>query len=588
MNAARKYAVESLSYDVLVIGAGGAGLRAAVAISDAGLSVGVVSKSLLGKAHTVMAEGGVAAAMAHVEADDNWEVHFRDTMKSGHFINNARMVELLTTEAPERVLELESWGAVFDRTPEGDIMQRAFGAHSYRRLCHVGDHTGKELLRTLQNRVTHLGVTFYPEVIVTRLFLIDGRIAGALAYQRRDGHFLLFQTRAVVLATGGWGRLYATSSNSWESTGDGTALAVTAGATLSDMEMVQFHPTGMVWPPGVRGLLVTEGVRGEGGVLVNAEGRRFMADYDAERMELSSRDVVARAIYREVQAGRGTPHGGAWLDITARGSDFINRKLPSMRAQFLALADVDITRQPMEVAPTCHYMMGGVRVDPDTCTTAVPGLFAAGEVAAGLHGANRLGGNSLADLLVFGKRSGEGAAAFARQAPSPSAVSTRQVQAEIDRVLKPLERVDGPSPYQLHSDLQQLMSHHAGLARTGSALSEGLYHLLELREQARHLAVPGGTLYNPGWNLALDLDALLLLGEAIIDSALERTESRGAHFREDCPAEDPAWAQVNVVITQDEEGALHVGTAPVVPPGPRLQHILSPLDGQSTAGRTGS
>lgn len=588
MNAARKYAVESRPHDVLVIGAGGAGLRAAVAISEAGLSVGVVSKSLLGKAHTVMAEGGVAAAMGHLDAKDSWEVHFRDTMKSGHFINNARMAELLTTEAPARVLELEAWGAVFDRTPAGEIMQRAFGAHSYRRLCHVGDHTGKELLRTLQNRVTHLGVTFYPEVIVTRLFRVGGRMAGALAYQRRDGRFLLFRAPAIVLATGGWGRLYATSSNSWESTGDGTALAFAVGAELSDMEMVQFHPTGMVWPPGVRGLLVTEGVRGEGGILLNSQGRRFMADYDAERMELSSRDVVARAIYREVQAGRGTPHGGAWLDITARGADFINRKLPSMRAQFLALADVDITRQPMEVAPTCHYMMGGVRVDPDTCTTPVSGLFAAGEVAAGLHGANRLGGNSLADLLVFGKRAGEAAAELAREATHLPAVSDRQVEAEIDRVLNPLQRGQGTNPYQLHGDLQGLMIQHAGIVRNGPSLAEGLQRLLELRDKSRQLAVPGGTLYNPGWNLALDLDALLLLGEAIIRSALERTESRGAHYRDDFPAEDAAWGQVNVVITPDESGALRVGTAPVAPPEPRLQRILSPLAGKSTEGRAES
>lgn len=588
MNAARKYAVESRPHDVLVIGAGGAGLRAAVAISEAGLSVGVVSKSLLGKAHTVMAEGGVAAAMGHLDAKDSWEVHFRDTMKSGHFINNARMAELLTTEAPARVLELEAWGAVFDRTPAGEIMQRAFGAHSYRRLCHVGDHTGKELLRTLQNRVTHLGVTFYPEVIVTRLFRVGGRMAGALAYLRRDGRFLLFRAPAIVLATGGWGRLYATSSNSWESTGDGTALAFAAGAELGDMEMVQFHPTGMVWPPGVRGLLVTEGVRGEGGILLNSQGRRFMADYDAERMELSSRDVVARAIYREVQAGRGTPHGGAWLDITARGADFINRKLPSMRAQFLALADVDITRQPMEVAPTCHYMMGGVRVDPDTCTTPVSGLFAAGEVAAGLHGANRLGGNSLADLLVFGKRAGEAAAEFARAATHLPAVSDRQVEAEIDRVLNPLQRGQGTNPYQLHGDLQGLMIQHAGIVRNGPSLAEGLQRLLELRDKSRQLAVPGGTLYNPGWNLALDLDALLLLGEAIIRSALERTESRGAHYRDDFPVEDAAWGQVNVVITPDESGALRVGTAPVAPPEPRLQRILSPLAGKSTEGRAES
>ena len=569
MSKTQAHTWETVTHDVLVVGAGGAGLRAAVAIREAGLSVGVVSKSLLGKAHTVMAEGGIAAAMGHVDAQDSAAVHFRDTMKSGHLINNARMVELLTAEAPERVLELEAWGAVFDRTPEGEIMQRAFGAHTYRRLCHVGDHTGKELLRTLQNRVTRLGVAFYPEVIVTRLFREDGRMAGALAYQRTDGRFVLFQAPAIVLATGGWGRLYAVSSNSWENTGDGTALALSVGAELMDMEMVQFHPTGMVWPPGVRGLLVTEGVRGEGGILVNAEGERFMARYDAERMELSSRDVVARAIYREVQAGRGTPHGGAWLDITSRGAAFINRKLPNMRAQFQELADVDITRQPMEVAPTCHYMMGGIRVEPDTCATPVPGLFAAGEVAAGLHGANRLGGNSLADLLVFGRRAGESAARFAAETARRPTISGSEVVAEIGRVLEPSERASGVSPYALLGDLQRVMSEHVGIVRNRLGLQQALDRILALRERARRLGAAGGTVYNPGWNLSLDLDALLLLGEAIARSALKRTESRGAHYRADFPEEDPAWGEVNVVVARDDEGTLQLRTVPVARPEPQ-------------------
>ena len=587
MTAAGGQAWETLRHDVLVIGAGGAGLRAAVAVSEVGLSVGVVSKSLLGKAHTVMAEGGVAAALGHLDAEDSPDVHFRDTMKSGHFVNSARMAELLTAEAPERVWELERWGAVFDRTPAGQILQRAFGAHTYRRLCHVGDHTGKELLRTLQNRVTQLGVAFYPEVIVTRLFRDDSGMAGALAYRRVDGRFVLFRAPAIVVATGGWGRVYAVTSNSWESTGDGAALAFAAGADLMDMEMVQFHPTGMVWPPGVRGLLVTEGVRGEGGILLNAQGRRFMADYDPKRMELSSRDVVARAIYQEVQAGRGTPHGGARLDITARGAAFISRKLPSMRAQFLALADVDITREAMEVAPTCHYMMGGVRVDPDTCATRVPGLFAAGEVAAGLHGANRLGGNSLADLLVFGKRAGDAAARFAAASVHLPVVAASEIEEEVARVLAPLRQPLGPSPYGLHSALQEVMTRCGGIVRSGPGLQEGLQQVLEMRERAARLAAPGGTLYNPGWNLALEMDAMLLLGEAILRSALERQESRGAHYRTDFPEEDAAWGKQNVVITRDRGGSPGLRTVPVAAVTPQQQRVLAPLT-QDVTGRAPS
>lgn len=577
MNANERPGLVVRTHDVLVIGAGGAGLRAAIAAAESpGLSVGVVSKSLLGKAHTVMAEGGVAAAMGHLDPDDGWAVHFRDTMRSGHYLNNPRMAELLAREAPDRVLELEAWGALFDRTPDGRIMQRAFGGHSFRRLCHVGDRTGKELLRTLQNRATHLDVTVYPEITITRLFVSRNRVAGAFAYERATGRFVLFRAAAIVLASGGWGRIYQVTSNSWESTGDGAALALRAGAELSDMEMVQFHPTGMVWPPGVRGLLVTEGVRGEGGILLNADGERFMAKYDPERMELSTRDVVARAIYSEVQAGRGTPHGGAWLDITHRGADFIMRKLPGMRAQFLALADVDITRERMEVAPTCHYMMGGVRVEAETGATRVEGLYAAGEVAAGVHGANRLGGNSLADLLVFGKRAGESAALYAKDSSDPPAIPASEIEGEIERVLLPLKRQTGENPYSLHADLQRVMTEYAGIVRTGPRLEEGLKRIHELRERFERVGVPGGVAFNPGWNLVFDLDAMLLLAEAIFRSALERRESRGAHYRADFPSEDPAWGQVNLVVRLREDGALQVRSEPTPPLEPRLAALLQP------------
>ena len=405
---------ETHQHDVLIIGAGGAGLRAAVAAAEAGVSVGLVCKSLLGKAHTVMAEGGIAAALGNLDPQDNWEVHFADTMRGGQMINDYRMVELFAKEAPDRVYEMERWGGLFDRTPDGRIMQRPFGAHTYRRLCHVGDRTGLELIRTMQDKVVHSGVEVYMEVTLTRLLKDGDRIAGAFGYRREDGRFVLLRAKAVVLATGGWGKLFKVTSNSWECTGDGCAMAYEAGAELMDMEMVQFHPTGMVWPSGVRGILVTEAVRGEGGILLNSKGERFMQVYDPKKMELSSRDVVARSIYKEVQAGRGSPHGGAFLDISQRGAEYIKKKLPSMYDQFLTLADIDITTTPMEVAPTIHYVMGGVRVGPGTGQTSIPGLFAAGEVAAGLHGSNRLGGNSLSDLLVFGRRAGEHAAAYAK------------------------------------------------------------------------------------------------------------------------------------------------------------------------------
>lgn len=550
---------ETVDYDILVIGAGGAGLRAAVEASTGGLSVGILSKSLLGKAHTVMAEGGVAAALGNVAIDDDWPVHFRDTIRSGHFINNSRMVELLAREAPERVLELETWGAVFDRDPAGQVMQRAFGAHTYPRLAHVGDRTGKELLRTLQDRAVRQGIRIHPEFTVTLLLKQAERVAGALAYQRSTGAFTLFRARAVILATGGGGRLFRVTSNSWECTGDGLWLALRAGAELIDMEMVQFHPTGMVWPPGVRGLLVTEGVRGEGGILRNKDGERFMTRYDPARMELSSRDIVARAIYAEVQAGRGGQHGGVYLDITHRGKDYILRKLPGMRNQFLSLADVDITQQAMEVAPTCHYMMGGIKVDPDSCETAVPGLFAAGEVAGGVHGANRLGGNSLADLLVFGCRAGRHAALHAENTAS-AAVDEATVEQEIARVMGPVARAAGENPYALHRELQTLMTDYAGIIRQGKSLMEGLERLRVLRDRARACAAPGGLRFNPGWHMVFDLESLLALGEAVFLSALAREESRGAHTRQDYPEERSDLALVNYHATL-------VGGALVVTPG---------------------
>ena len=555
--------INATSCDVLIIGAGGAGLRAAIEAHEVGAKVIVLSKSLLGKAHTVMAEGGIAASVANVDSKDNWKVHFSDTVIEGGYIGDWRMIEKLAKEAPDRVYELEHYGALFDRTADGKIMQRAFGAHTYRRLCHVGDKTGLELIRTLQDQILHRDIKILDELYVTKLIVKENSIKGAIGFSMRTGEFFSFACKAVIVATGGAGMVYRVTSNSWESTGDGMALAYEAGAALKDMEMVQFHPTGLVWPSGVRGLLVTEGVRGEGGILVNAEGERFMARYDAERMELSSRDVVARAIYREVQAGRGTPHGGAWLDITSRGAAFINRKLPNMRAQFQELADVDITRQPMEVAPTCHYMMGGIRVDPDTCATPVPGLFAAGEVAAGLHGANRLGGNSLADLLVFGRRAGESAARFSKEAARRPAITGSEVAAEIDRVLEPLERARGVNPYALLGDLQRVMSEHVGIVRTRLGLQQALDRIWALRERAAQLGTAGGTLYNPGWNLCLDLDALLLLGEAVARSALTRTESRGAHYRADFPEEDPAWGQVNIVVARDGKGTLQLRMVPV-------------------------
>ncbi|HEY1456688.1 MAG TPA: FAD-binding protein, partial [Candidatus Dormibacteraeota bacterium] len=474
---------ETVETDVLVLGAGGAGLRGAIAAAETGARVLIVCKSLLGKAHTVMAEGGVAAAMHNVAYQDSWEVHFADTMKGGKLINNWRMAELHAKESPERVLELEHWGAVFDRTWQGRIHQRPFGAHTYPRLAHIGDRTGLELIRTLQDRAVHTkGVDVHMEVTVFKLLKADGAIAGALAYRRSDGSLVLYRCGALLLATGGAGKMYRVTSNSWESTGDGTALAYEAGAQLRDMEMVQFHPTGMVWPAGVRGILVTEGVRGEGGVLRNKEGERFMERYDHERMELSSRDVVARAINSEVSAGRGSPHGGVFLDITHRKPEFIKSKLPSMYEQFLKLAKVDITKQPMEVAPTIHYAMGGVRVEAETGASTVPGLFAAGEVAAGLHGANRLGGNSLSDLLVFGKRAGEaaGAAAMARTGASRAPIDSQAVDAAIAGAMAALDRPAGENPYALQAEIQDVMTRCAPIVRDQAGLEAGLKAIQEL------------------------------------------------------------------------------------------------------------
>ena len=548
---------ETVETDVLILGAGGAGLRAAIAAAEAGARVLVVCKSLLGKAHTVMAEGGVAAAMHNVAYQDSWEVHFADTMKGGKLINDWRMAEIHAKESPDRVLELERWGAVFDRTWQGRIHQRPFGAHTYPRLAHIGDRTGLELIRTLQDRAVHTaGVDVHMETTAFKLLKVEGRIAGALAYRRSDGSILLYRCAALVLASGGAGKMYRVTSNSWESTGDGTALAYDAGAQLRDMEMVQFHPTGMVWPTGVRGILVTEGVRGEGGVLRNKDGERFMERYDRDRMELSSRDVVARAINSEVLAGRGTPHGGAFLDITHRKPDYIKSKLPSMYDQFLKLANVDITKQPMEVAPTIHYAMGGVRVDAETGESTVPGLYAAGEVASGLHGANRLGGNSLSDLLVFGKRAGEAAAGAAKSKPEAAELDAAEVDDAIAELLTPLQRPEGENPYKLQGEIQDVMSMHAPIVRDGPGLEAGLAKIIELEARSRTCGTGGSNTlaFNPGWHTARDLRSMLLNAEALLRSALERKESRGAHARSDYPQTVDHLTSVNYLVEKTPKG----------------------------------
>jgi succinate dehydrogenase / fumarate reductase, flavoprotein subunit len=562
-------------FDVVVIGAGGAGLRAAIEASARGARTAIVCKSLLGKAHTVMAEGGVAAALGNVYPEDNWRVHFRDTMRGGKMLNNWRMAQLHAQEAPDRVLELEEWGALFDRTPDGRILQRDFGGHRYARLAHVGDRTGLEMIRTLQHRAVGGGtIEVFMECTVSRLLTDGQRISGAFGYWRETGRFVVFRAKSVVVATGGIGKAWQITSNSWEYTGDGHALALWAGADLIDMEFVQFHPTGMVWPPSVRGILVTEGVRGDGGVLRNAEGRRFMFDYipdmfrsetaeteeEADRWyndrrgnrrtpDLLPRDEVARAINTEVKEGRGSPHGGVFLDVASRRSaEDIKRRLPGMYHQFRELADVDITREPMEVGPTCHYVMGGVRVDPDTQAASVPGLFAAGEAAGGMHGANRLGGNSLSDLLVFGRRAGRYAAEHALGMSELPAVDEGEVAETAAAALAPFEREHGENPYALHQDLQATMQELVGIIRTEGELKSALEKLGQLQDRAAGVRVEGNRQYNPGWHLALDLQSMLTVSECVAAAALERKESRGGHTRDDYPKADPELGKLNMVL----------------------------------------
>ena len=540
---------ETHEHDVLIIGAGGAGLRAAIEALAQGARVGLVCKSLLGKAHTVMAEGGIAAAMGNVDKKDDWQTHFCDTMRGGKFLNNWRMAQLHAQEAPERVRELEQWGALFDRTDDGEILQRAFGGHTFKRLCHVGDRTGLELIRTLQDRGVQQGIDVFMECTITRLIKDGERIAGAFGYWREQGRFVTFKAKSIVIATGGIGKAWKITSNSWEYTADGMALAYEAGAELLDMEFVQFHPTGMVWPPGVQGILVTEAVRGEGGTLKNNRGERFMEKYDPKRMELSTRDVVARAIYTEVKEGRGSIHGGAYLDISHKPAEYVKKKLPSMYHQFKELADVDITTGPMEVGPTCHYMMGGIRVEAETGQSTVPGLFAAGEAAAGLHGSNRLGGNSLSDLLVFGKRAGNAAADYAKSVPS-GALDNAQLQGAEREMLAPFERTDGEFPYEIHRDLQDFMQSLVGIFRTEEDLQKALGELEKLKPRLERMRADGTRMFNPGWHLTRDLRSMVLISEAVTRSALARRESRGAHSRIDYPNYDDTWAKQNNIISK--------------------------------------
>jgi succinate dehydrogenase / fumarate reductase flavoprotein subunit len=583
-------------YDVLVIGAGGAGLRAAVEASGAGVKTGVVTKSLLGKAHTVMAEGGMAAAMGNVDDRDNWRVHFADTMRGGQYLNNCRMAELHAQEAPARVKELEAWGAIFDRTKDGKILQRNFGGHRYPRLAHVGDRTGLEMIRTLQDHGIHQGIEVHAEHTILALLMDGGRCVGAFGYDREKGRFVTFHAKAVILATGGIGRAYQITSNSWEYTADGHTLAYNAGAALLDMEFVQFHPTGMVWPPSVKGLLVTEGVRGEGGVLRNREGKRFMfddipenyrsqtadtpeegwrytqGDKNARRPpELLTRDHVARCINREVKEGRGSPHGGVFLDIAwikeklPNAAEHIKKKLPSMYHQFKQLADMDITKEPMEIGPTVHYVMGGVQVDGDNQMSSVPGLFAAGECAAGLHGANRLGGNSLSDLLVFGKRAGEYAAKFAKE-NAAGRVNPSDIDAAAKRALEPFERgAAGENPFTVQSDLQDMMQKLVGIVRTENEMQEALSEIPKLQARAARAGITGNREYNTGWHTALDLDNLLTISEVVTIAGLERKESRGAHFRDDYPEKSAEWGKYNLKITKGPDGKPKIEQMPVCP-----------------------
>jgi succinate dehydrogenase / fumarate reductase flavoprotein subunit len=599
---------QTVEHDVLVIGAGGAGLRAAIEAAASGVSVGLVCKSLLGKAHTVMAEGGMAAAMGNVDDRDNWRVHFADTMRGGQYLNNWRMAELHAKEAPERVKELEAWGALFDRTPDGRILQRNFGGHRYPRLAHVGDRTGLELIRTLQDHGVHQGLDVHMECTVLTLLKDGARVCGAFGYDRERGRFRLFKAKSVVLATGGVGRAFKITSNSWEYTGDGHALAYDAGADLMDMEFVQFHPTGMIWPPSVRGILVTEGVRGEGGVLKNRDGQRFMFDHipdnyksqtadnpeegwrytqgdkNARRPpELLTRDHVARMIVREVKDGRGSPHGGVFLDIAwikeklPNAEEHIKRKLPSMYHQFMQLAGIDITKEPMEIGPTTHYIMGGIRVDGDTQMSSVPGLFACGECAAGLHGANRLGGNSLSDLIVFGKRAGEYAAKFARE-NGGVAVDPKQVEADAAEAIAPFERADSAEgPYQVQESLQGTMQDNVGIVRAQSEMERALAEVQKLKQRAERVGVRGNREYNPGWHTALDLKNLLIVSEAIARSALERKESRGGHFRDDYPDKDPAYGAFNFVVHKGDGGSMQLSRQPIPPMPDHLKAVIEEM-----------
>jgi succinate dehydrogenase / fumarate reductase flavoprotein subunit len=598
---------QTFEHDVLVIGAGGAGLRAAIEAAANGVRVGLICKSLLGKAHTVMAEGGMAAALANVDDRDSWRVHFADTMRGGQYVNNWRMAELHAKEAPDRVRELEAWGALFDRTKDGRILQRNFGGHRYPRLAHVGDRTGLEMIRTLQDHGVHQGIDVHMECTVVTLLKDGDRVSGAFGYDRERGRFRLYRAKAIVLATGGVGRAFKISSNSWEYTGDGHSLAYHAGAALQDMEFVQFHPTGMIWPPSVRGILVTEGVRGEGGVLRNSEGRRFMFDdipenYRAQTAdneeegwrytqgdknarrppELLTRDHVARCIVREVREGRGSPHGGVFLDISwikdriPNAREHIKRKLPSMYHQFMQLAGIDITQQPMEIGPTTHYIMGGIRVDGDTQMSTVPGLFAAGECAAGLHGANRLGGNSLSDLLVFGKRAGEHAARFARSNGTVS-VDGARVDEAARAALAPFDRAGSEQPYQVQDTLQECMQDLVGIVRTEREMREALDCLDRLRARAASVVVRGNREYNPGWHTALDLTHLLTVSEAIARSAMERKESRGGHFREDYPEKDAAFGSFNFVVRKGAGGEMQIARESIPPMPPELKAVIEEM-----------
>ncbi len=596
----------TFEHDVLVIGAGGAGLRAAIEASAAGVSVGLICKSLLGKAHTVMAEGGMAAAMGNVDDRDNWQVHFSDTMRGGQYVNNWRMAELHAKEAPDRVRELEAWGAVFDRTKDGKILQRNFGGHRYPRLAHVGDRTGLELIRTLQDHGIHQGIDVHMEVTVISLLKDGDRVIGVFAYEREHGRFRVFKAKSVILATGGVGRAYKITSNSWEGTGDGHALAYHAGAELIDMEFIQFHPTGMVWPPSVRGILVTEGVRGEGGILRNSEGKRFMFDdipdnykdqtADSEEEgwkytqgdknsrrppELLTRDHVARCINREVKAGRGSPHGGVYLDIAwikekiQNAPEHIKRKLPSMYHQFIQLANLDITTTPMEVGPTTHYIMGGIRVDADTQASTLPGLYAAGECASGINGANRLGGNSLSDLIVFGKRAGEYAAQFAKE-NGHGTIDSALIESEAKRALEPFEREGGENPFGIQNDLQDMMQKLVGIVRLEDEMKEALDGLKKLNERASKSWSPGNIDFNPGWHTALDLRNLLTVSEAITLSAIERKESRGGQFRDDYPDKDPAFAKFNVAV-KEVDGQMQILHVPIPEIPTELKQVIEEM-----------